>query len=247
MNLSDHDLRQLDDAYLDTLTLEQARVLLGKALADLKAARERLGQNPSNSSRPPSTRAPWDGTDGGEEEAAEATAGTPGSEEEDPSAPPNAADGPPEGAKVQPNGAEPRRPGRRQGAPGHSRTQRLAVDAEHTHAPGRCAGCGAALNESHEGRAHTARYEIDRHPAWRRGHRAGAAAAQAHLPGAPLRLRALDPRRARTLCRGARVERGPHRVASGRSDLGRLHLRAHPTHAPVARLGARVSRRLARA
>ena len=61
MHLSDHDLRQFDDTYLDTLSAAQARTLLGKALADLKAARERLGQNPSNSSRPPSTRLPWEG------------------------------------------------------------------------------------------------------------------------------------------------------------------------------------------
>ena len=64
MHLSDHDLRQLDDAYLAGLTPEQARALLSKALADLKAARERLAQDPSNSSRPPSSRAPWEGVDG---------------------------------------------------------------------------------------------------------------------------------------------------------------------------------------
>ena len=60
MHLSDHDLRQLDDARLEQLSEAQARALLGKAVADLKAARERLGQNPSNSSRPPSSRAPWE-------------------------------------------------------------------------------------------------------------------------------------------------------------------------------------------
>jgi transposase len=30
-----------------------------KLLSDLKEARERLDQNPSNSSRPPSSQAPW--------------------------------------------------------------------------------------------------------------------------------------------------------------------------------------------
>jgi hypothetical protein len=60
MHLGDHELLQLDDAYLEGLSPEQARALLAKALADLKAARERLAQNPSNSSRPPSSRAPWD-------------------------------------------------------------------------------------------------------------------------------------------------------------------------------------------
>ena len=66
MHLSDHDLRQLDEAYLDGLTPEQARGLLSRALEDLKAARERLNQNPSNSSRPPSSRAPWETRDPGE-------------------------------------------------------------------------------------------------------------------------------------------------------------------------------------
>ncbi len=35
MHLSDHDLRQFDDADLETLTPAQARALLGKALATL--------------------------------------------------------------------------------------------------------------------------------------------------------------------------------------------------------------------
>jgi hypothetical protein len=60
MHLSDHDLRQLDEAALARLEPEQARALLSKVLEDLKAARERLAQNPTNSSRPPSTRAPWE-------------------------------------------------------------------------------------------------------------------------------------------------------------------------------------------
>jgi hypothetical protein len=52
MHLTDHDLRQPDDACLEGLTPEQARALPSKALADLQAARERLAQDPSNSSRP---------------------------------------------------------------------------------------------------------------------------------------------------------------------------------------------------
>ena len=63
MHLSDHDLRQLDEAALGNLTPEQARALLSKAIEDLKRARERLAQNPTNSSRPPSTRAPWEQAD----------------------------------------------------------------------------------------------------------------------------------------------------------------------------------------
>jgi transposase len=58
MQLSDHDLKQLDDAYLGRLPTESLRGLSLKLLADLKEARERLNQNPSNSSRPPSSQGP---------------------------------------------------------------------------------------------------------------------------------------------------------------------------------------------
>jgi len=73
MHLSDHNLRQLDEAYVGTFLQEQAQAFLIKALADLKTARERLGQNPSNSSRPPGSRAPWEQSDeDGQETEAEA-------------------------------------------------------------------------------------------------------------------------------------------------------------------------------
>ena len=66
---------------METLSPERARALLGKAPADLKTVRERLGQNPSNSSRPPSTRAPWEQADGGKDQAPEATTSSPGADD----------------------------------------------------------------------------------------------------------------------------------------------------------------------
>jgi transposase len=171
MHLSDHDLRQLDDAYLERLSEPQARVLLGKAVADLKTARERLGQNPGNSSRPPSSRAPWES--GGDEDAS-AGEGTPaaatseaaaaaqddaGGHRTDDESRPEAA---PKPRRQRTDGsAERQRPGRRQGAPGHGRTQRLPVDVEHVHAPTCCAVCAQALDDVQATRAHNARYEID--------------------------------------------------------------------------------------
>lgn len=163
MHLSDHDLRQLDEAYLDGLTPEQARGLLSRALEDLKAARERLNQNPSNSSRPPSSRPPWEARETGEVPAS------------DPEPPGEAAvpdnDAATEGETPRAPGKAPqasdeastpaRRPGRRPGAPGHSRTQRLSIDAERTHAPTCCRGCGQPLSPAAPSRAHNARYEID--------------------------------------------------------------------------------------
>ena len=60
MHLSDHHLRQIDDAYLRSLDPEALCGLSVRLLADLKEARERLNQGPTNSSRPPSSRAPWE-------------------------------------------------------------------------------------------------------------------------------------------------------------------------------------------
>jgi hypothetical protein len=160
MHLSDHDLRQLDDAYVEGLSEAQARALLGRALADLKAARERLGQNPGNSSRPPSTRAPWEQADAAQEAAATPSASSPGAEDGeatgDEQSPGEAPKQPREAARGDSEG---KRPGRRKGAPGHRRTQHLPVDVERTHAPDCCAICGMALTASYESRAHNARYE----------------------------------------------------------------------------------------
>jgi transposase len=165
MHLSDHDLRQLDDAYLGTLTPEQARVLLPKLVADLKDARERLAQNPSNSSRPPSSRAPWEAIDDGLEEeiGTEAEAETdkasaldaPGQDAEDSACDDKAR----RSGKPKAKGAG--KPGRRKGAPGHSRTQTLPIDAVELHAPACCALCGGALDVGDDAPAHTASLTLD--------------------------------------------------------------------------------------
>ena len=157
MHLSDYDLGQLDDAYLAGLSDGQARALLGKALADLKVARERLGQNPTNSSRPPSPRAPWERADTDEGAAATPSAEV-GEDGDDEPNPDEAAQ--PQHQASGGNG-EGKRPGRRKGAPRHSRTQQLPVDIEHTHAPECCVGCGGMLSASRPSRAHNARHQID--------------------------------------------------------------------------------------
>jgi transposase len=60
MHLSDHSLRQIDDDYVRSLGTDELRGLSLRLLADLKEARERLNQGPTNSSRPPSSRSPWE-------------------------------------------------------------------------------------------------------------------------------------------------------------------------------------------
>ncbi len=59
MFLSDFDLRQIDDEYLESLNSRELLELSKRLTKDLKIAVDRLNQNPSNSSRPPSSSDPW--------------------------------------------------------------------------------------------------------------------------------------------------------------------------------------------
>ncbi len=62
MKINDHDLRQLNEERLQTLQEKDPAALLqltNRLLDDLKEARERLNQDPSNSSRPSGSQDPW--------------------------------------------------------------------------------------------------------------------------------------------------------------------------------------------
>src|SRR5512147_2388096 len=73
-SLTPHSLHQIDDAYLQSLEVEALRGLSMRLLADLKEAWDRLNQGPDNSSRPPSSRAPWERPRGARAAAADAAA-----------------------------------------------------------------------------------------------------------------------------------------------------------------------------
>jgi len=143
--------------------------LSSKLLSDLKEAHDRLNRNPTNSSRPPSTQAPWEKTeetsqdDGAQDDVPrdaasdgaadrtrddEAEKGKQGKKQSDLK-------------KPERSDASEGRPGRREGDPGYSRTQQLPIDAECVHRPETCSACGASLNDACEQHAYTARYEID--------------------------------------------------------------------------------------
>ncbi len=80
MLLKNHSLRQIDEAYLRSLSHEALVGLSTKLVSDLKEARERLNQSPSNSSRPPSSRAPWVRDEAPEDEDEESPPQAPGDE-----------------------------------------------------------------------------------------------------------------------------------------------------------------------
>lgn len=62
-NISDHDLLQMDEAWQDKRPEPKIRNLLKRSLEDLRVARDRLNQNPGNSSRPSGSMPPWLGGD----------------------------------------------------------------------------------------------------------------------------------------------------------------------------------------
>jgi transposase len=166
VQLSRHDLSQLDEAYLLNLGEERLRTLSVKLLADLKAAHDRLEQNSRNSSRPPSSEAPWEG---GETDETSKRAAAQNEEDKAPDLR-EKEDGQ-EGSTPDTDGEqettesrvpqEPRRSGQRPGAPGHGRTQSLPIDHERHHHPATCAVCGGTLTVTNAERTHSACLVID--------------------------------------------------------------------------------------
>jgi transposase len=155
MHLSDQDLRQLDDHYLGMLTPDQARALPPKVIADLRAARERLAQTPSTSSRPPSSHAPWEGID----EAGEADDGTPPAPDAQEAEAPAADQRSTRARTARRKGtAAAGKPGRRKGASGHGCTETVPIDAEQVHAPQHCAASGRAVDGGGGAHAYDAHY-----------------------------------------------------------------------------------------
>ena len=161
MQLSDHSLRQIDEAYLDRLGEDSLRSLSSKLLLDLKEARERLNQTSRNSSLPPSREAPWDKT-----RAADADAERDENPEET-----VAEDTPAEAARDAEAEAESapavesqpmarKRAGKVPGTPGHGRPAPTRVDAVEIHRPEACAGCGTG-STGQAGQAYTGYYEAD--------------------------------------------------------------------------------------
>ena len=156
MILTDEDLRQIDRDYVESLDAETRAKLILKLLEDLKETRERLNQNPHNSSRPPSSTEPWvvaqieektgdqEESDSGDEED---SSGSSGQDEADEKKKDTKRDGS-------------RKPGKQQGAEGKGRTQQLEVTGTVIHSAKQCPICDRELSES-DFTASTGHYVID--------------------------------------------------------------------------------------
>jgi transposase len=163
MRLSKHDLFQMDDEWLKKLPAELLLEVSKRLLHDVKALQDQLNQNPGNSSRPPSTKAPWEKARApGVEKGAPAQAGAADGAGATAEGPAPAQETVPPVTKGPSSGkGSGKRPGKQTGSPGHGRTQKLAVTDRCVHRPENCAACGEALAEDAESQAYTAWDEID--------------------------------------------------------------------------------------
>lgn len=178
MQLSKHDLLQLDADALAALSHAQLQGLSEKLLADLKLAHERLDQAPSNSSRPPSSQAPWERAGADRSDAADQDSDEPSAQASSPelgaacadaaAAAPSAdtTDESQRAANETPASTSdqkpvPKRPGQRPGAPGHGRTQTFAITQVVEHHPTHCARCDSDLQDRAPGACHQAHFVLD--------------------------------------------------------------------------------------
>lgn len=167
MIINDHDLRQLNEKRLQVLQAKDPAALLkltNQLLDDLKEARERLNQNPSNSSRPPGSQDPWLRIEevASTEDDDEAPDDRSGKEpiESDSTSPEKETSGSASSDKEELDSNEPskektgksrsskpkNKPGKQPGAPGFGRTKELNVNQILHHYPDQCVICSDVLN-----------------------------------------------------------------------------------------------------
>jgi transposase len=170
MEVTNHSLSQITAETLDKLSHDELLYLSNKLLKDLKEARDRLNQNPSNSSKPSGSMPPWE--KGGVDKSGEADVDAedhqdsegqtandteedqPGASEETQSANDNAGassangvdEGEPPFSSDTPK-PERKKPGKQEGAPGYGRVWNPeCTEAEiHCH-PMNCTVCGQELD-----------------------------------------------------------------------------------------------------
>lgn len=162
MQLTDHDLKQINQEYLAALSPGHLLHLSSKMLADLRDVRDRLNQTPQNSSRPSGSYAPWEQAanadqDRQTDDAADDAAEKPEETAAEALAAPNQL---PAAPANQP-GATKRKPGKQPGAKGIGREVQLAMTGEISHKATVCACCGENFAETVAFQATTARYVLD--------------------------------------------------------------------------------------
>jgi hypothetical protein len=156
MILKEHELLQIDEDFINRLREQDPDALAGlsiKLVSDLKEVLERLNQNPTNSSRPSGSLAPWDKgiTDEKEEDdestfdEKEALQSTTDLKKVKPSDITDTPEAVSPIANEAPEPPKPRKPGRQLGSQGFGRTQQLAITDTIAHSCGCCSACNEDL------------------------------------------------------------------------------------------------------
>jgi len=155
--LKDHDLKQLNRAYLASLSPEQLLNLAEKLLNDLRDARDRQNQTSQNSSRPSGSYAPWEQAQGSTtQEQTEKTDEQEGTGKELAVVENNEVE---QEAKAEEQ--KKRKSGRQPGAKGFGRTEELPITGEEIHKAENCVGCGKVLGEDAPFEKRTGSYTLD--------------------------------------------------------------------------------------
>lgn len=154
MKFSKNDLRQIDAKYVAALTLAQSHKLNLDLLEQVKELMDRVHQNSSNSSRPPSQDPPWAAKENSEiDTELDAT---------DLDAHPNEPDENNSDDNSNQKDAKPqKKPGKQPGAPGHGRTVKLPITDTKDHAPCECIICGAKFDDNSPRTAINGHYVLD--------------------------------------------------------------------------------------
>ena len=184
-NLTEHDLKQMDEAWQGQQPEPVVRALLTRTLDELRVARDRLNQNSTNSSRPSGSMPPWQGADGKAKDNPEAVAAQQDSQDDEDDVPGDhaksnqAKDAEPTheagvaqaslAAEVVPVASTPKRAGRALGASGHGRTQELLPTKFEYKYPEICAGCQHHFNPDDPAQAWTAWDTLELHPVGTQG------------------------------------------------------------------------------
>ena len=162
MHFDRSDLQQLTPEYVQNLSPERKAALVEQLRKDLIEAQDRLNQNPTNSSRPSSSKAPWDRSINPDDGETGQKSDHPADKEK-----PIKND---DKGKDQPNSPSPKnkpcddnkkKPGKQPGAPGFGRTQKLIVTHQVIHRPECCKGCNCELGLDLPLEAKGGHYTID--------------------------------------------------------------------------------------
>ena len=158
MNLPTASLRQIDEEYIDSLSLEKLRHLSKKMLDDLREARDRLNQTSENSSRPSGSFALWEKGSREQEEDVDDEEDVEKSEDSSTDKATQTEDNDPP-LKSEPENK--RKAGKQPGAQGFGRRVELPITGEEIHKPSTCWACGEIFGENAPFYPKTGRYELD--------------------------------------------------------------------------------------